>query len=68
MQDLGYRLPPDVQSRAVSMISFGDPLPEKESEEPEVEKKEEEKVSQEELVALSLHHAQEIQKLQEEFG
>ncbi len=72
MKDHGYRLVPDTQSRAVSLICFDDLIPqETESEEPEIiEEKEsdDDKVSQEELVALSLQHAQEIQKLQEEFG
>ncbi len=64
MEHLGYRLVPDTQSRAVSMICFEEPP----SEEPEMEEKAEEVVSQQELAALSLQHAQEICKLQEEFG
>ncbi len=61
IKHLGYRLVPDTQSRAVSMICFDEPP----SEEPE---NEEELVSQEELAALSLQHVEEICKLQEEFG
>ena len=42
------------------MIHFDDYL--------QVDPQAEERVSQEEMAALSLHHAEEIRKIQEEFG
>ena len=47
------------------MICFEDPQQDNEDQPPLVE---EEKISQEELAAMTLQHAEEIKKLQEDFA
>lgn len=65
LSELGYRLVPETQSRAVSVICFEDPPQEEQQEDPPVP---EEKISQEELAAMTLQHAEEIKNLQKEFA